>query len=1163
MNGCSCTNTYIQLGSCSNVDGESEAIEHGAGYSDLLASLTAEKNLVVKAEAVISFPTKYVWDLHRPSPFGGRRSIGFQASASPIDVAKHTVISSITSIVVPVSKKTRACQNVSWRELYPFSRVVTLPPSRSDHCPLLIEVNPEPGPLSKAPRRFRFEEMWLQHTDCINVIEQGWMLPVTGDFMGQWTSQPNEVADILVNYYENIFRSEQVDNDALGLILDSLLPKVTEAMNNDLLAPYTDSEIKKALFQMHPSKSPGPDGMSPCFFQKFWDVVGHDVCMAVRNVLLTGQVSRESNFTHLALIPKVKEPKLPSDLRPIALCNVVYKIASKVLANRLKSILPQIVSPLQSAFVPGRLISDNTLVATEVAHFMKKLRCQSDGFFSLKLDISKAYDRLEWQYVEAVLLKLGFCRRWVNIVMATIKSASYSILMNGTPTGFILPTRGIRQGDPLSPYLFILCAEGFSLLISASIQHGTIRGLLMSPTAPIIHHLLFADDCFLFGEASVRECQAFKDLLSIYARASGQRINLQKSSVVFSGSVDLQTRNHLSSILGVTCVKEHGLYLGLPIHVGHNKTTIFSYLKERLTKKLISWRSKILSAGGKELLIKVVAQTLPNYVMNCYLLPKSLCDDLQQLCSQFFWGSTNEKKRIHWRSWERMCVPKEAGGMGFKHLHAHNLAMLAKQGWRILSNPDSLVARVFKAVYHPWGSFLTADMGDRPSYSWRSIMEARSVLQAGLFWRIGNGMFVRIWEDDWIPNVPSHSIAKPVDTVFELVSDLINEQEGTWDIPTVNACFAPEVAFRVFSIPLSRRVGGDRTAWKLDKHGFFSVKSAYTIAQDISIGNVFASTSTGDPFAPLWKALWKANVPSKVAIFGWRAAHNLLPTRAALTSKGYSGELNCCVCSQYVETLEHLFRDCSIAKDILGAPPFSFLPSSLSWKEWFLDNALTLSTSSFDKLLILLWSLWTNRNEKLWRNRSRTSQGLVASSMAWYEEYLQANTPINTPTSGSKKVSKRWQAPTGETLKLNVDGAFLPNVPFGGTCGVLRNAQGRFLAAFSRWMNFVSSPLHAELLALKTGIELLQAIDVTNVVIESDCLMAVQAVNSLSCDLSSLRALVADIKGLLDGYADMCIIFAPRQANVIAHRLASLSFESDVHLEWFVNAPELILDALM
>lgn len=470
-------------------------------------------------------------------------------------------------------------------------------------------------------------------------------------------------------------------------------------MNATLLAPYSDSEIKKALFQMHPSKSPGPDGMSPFFYQKYWEVVKHDVCLAVRYFLTTSCLFRQSNFTHLTLIPKVKEPKQALDLRPIALCNVVYQIASKVLANRLKIILPQIISPLQSAFVPGRLISDNTLVATEIAHFMHKLRRQKEGFFSLKLDISKAYDRLEWSFLEAILPKLGFARNWIDLILCSLKFVSYAILVNGEPEGYIVPSRGIRQGDPLSPYLFILCVEGLSAMITRSTSEGLINGITVCPGAPVIHHLLFADDSFLFGEASEHECISFRTILNVYERASGQKINLQKSSVVFSKNVLWETKNSLSAILGVPCVEEHGLYLGLPIHVGRSKTAIFAYLKERLSKKLISWRTKILSSAGKEILIKAVAQTVPSYVMNCYLLPKSLCDDLHQLCAQFFWGGTEDKRKIHWRSWDRFCLSKAEGGMGFKNLHGHNLAMLAKQGWRLITNPNSLIARMYKAIY--------------------------------------------------------------------------------------------------------------------------------------------------------------------------------------------------------------------------------------------------------------------------------------------------------------------------------------------------------------------------------------------------------------------------------------------------------------------------------
>ncbi|XP_050379687.1 uncharacterized protein LOC126797041 [Argentina anserina] len=190
-------------------------------------------------------------------------------------------------------------------------------------------------------------------------------------------------------------------------------------MNQVLLALYTGDEIHTALFQMHPSKAPRPDGMSPFFFQKYWDLLG-DV---VSNVLL-----------------------------PIAICNVVYKIASKVLANRLKNFLIDIVSLEHSAFVPDRLIEDNTLVATELTLYMHVLRNGQEGFMALKLHISKAYDRLEREFVKKIMLRLGFDVHWVDLIMHCPFSVRYSFLIYGKPKGFVIP---IENSSRVFPYLHI------------------------------------------------------------------------------------------------------------------------------------------------------------------------------------------------------------------------------------------------------------------------------------------------------------------------------------------------------------------------------------------------------------------------------------------------------------------------------------------------------------------------------------------------------------------------------------------------------------------------------------------------------------------------------------------------------------------------------------
>lgn len=404
------------------------------------------------------------------------------------------------------------------------------------------------------------------------------------------------------------------------------------------------------------------------------------------------------------------------------------------------------------------------------------------------------------------------------------------------------------------------------------------------------------------------------------------------------------------------CVEEHDLYLGLPLHVGRSKSAKFAFLKDRLTKKLVTWRTKILSAAGKEILIKVVAQAIPTYVMSCYMLPKSLCDDLQ-LCAQFFWGQTEEKKKIHWRSWDRMCLTKAEGGLGFKNLHAHNLALVAKQGWRLLSNPTSLIARLYKALYFPRCYFLDADIGEVPSFSWRSIMEARPVLQAGVIWKVGSGTNINIWNDNWIPNTHYHTLIPHVDCPYQVVAGLINHSTHYWDVCILQSLFSQEVVESILCIPLSPRCSQDRATWKLERKGVFSTKTAYWVARDFVLGDILSSTSHGDPYAALWKALWNAQVPGKVSICLWRACHNLLPTRERLLTKGYTGDLHCLLCSHQLESAGHLFCDCPTARTILSGAPFSlqvpFTPS-FNFKEWMLEQATSLTSGTFAKLLMII-----------------------------------------------------------------------------------------------------------------------------------------------------------------------------------------------------------------
>ena len=328
---------------------------------------------------------------------------------------------------------------------------------------------------------------------------------------GVWSDENESLVQVATSYFEALYTTSNLSN--IEETTTAILTRVIEKMNTELAKDFTREEMVAALKQIHPTKALGPNGMSAMFYQKYWSIISDSVVNIVLNVLNHNLLIGDLNKTNIALVPKTKSPKRMTKFRLISLCNVIYKLISKTVTNRLKALLPQLILENQSAFTSDLLITDNVLVAFELMHYLNHKTSGKDSIMAIKLDISKVFDQVEWSFVKSVMVRMGFNLRWINSIMQCITSVSYSVIINGATYRNITPTKGLCQGDPLSPSLFLLCAEGLSSLIHEAARNQLINGLSVCRGYPKITHLFFTYDSILFYKISNSEYRELKKIL--------------------------------------------------------------------------------------------------------------------------------------------------------------------------------------------------------------------------------------------------------------------------------------------------------------------------------------------------------------------------------------------------------------------------------------------------------------------------------------------------------------------------------------------------------------------------------------------------------------------------------------------------------------------------
>ncbi|CAN0840801.1 LINE-1 retrotransposable element ORF2 protein [Linum grandiflorum] len=634
------------------------------------------------------------------------------------------------------------------------------------------------------------------------------------DDEGNWVVNDNNLKNIAFGYFKGLFSTSGAT--VLDTDLEDFPLTVTNEMNDHLCQPVDNEEIRRAVFSLATDKSPGPDGFSGDFYKEFWADISESFCSDVKSFFTTAKMPEGWNSTHIALIPKVQNPTSMAHFRPISCCNFNYKVISKIMTQRLKKWIPILVSETQAAFTGGRVIQDNIIIVHEVLHQFKIRRSGRRKDMMLKLDMRKAYDLVEWDSLEGLLTAYGFAGVWVSWIRECIRTVDFSILFNGQPTSTFTPERGIRQGDPLSPFLFILMSNALSFLIDKGIRQKRLTGIKLRRNGPTLSHCLFADDTIIFGKASLEEAQRIIDIIGKYGASTGQEVNLEKSSVFFSKNVMEADRTTIVETIGFSPTNCHSKYLGVPTEWGRSKKETFSFLIDRLIKRGHFWQGLLLSHAGKETLIKAVLQAIPTYVMSSFLLPKAITRKMDSLIRNFFWSGSMEKRSIHWCNAAKLCSAKFEGGLGFRNFHDFNFALLAKQGWRLITSPDALWARVLKSIYFPKGDFLSASKSSRPSWIWAGLCQTQGLLKSGVIRIIGDGSDSWISKHPWVPTLPGFRLWN-IANDQRRVADWILHDPPRWNVDAIAEECDEYHTSEICRVPVGPQGLSDDWAWKTTK----------------------------------------------------------------------------------------------------------------------------------------------------------------------------------------------------------------------------------------------------------------------------------------------------------------------------------------------------------
>ncbi|GJW94140.1 RNA-directed DNA polymerase, eukaryota, partial [Tanacetum coccineum] len=592
------------------------------------------------------------------------------------------------------------------------------------------------------------------------------------------------------------------------------------------------------------------------------------------------------------------------------LIGCLYKVVTKILALRLSAIISGLISDVQTAFVPGRQILDGPFIINELLAWCKHYKHQAMVF---KVDFAKAYDSVRWDYLMDVLKSFGFGDKWCGWIKGSLSASMASVLVNGSPTAEFQFFRGLKQGDPLAPYLFILVMESLHLSFSRTVDVGIFKGIQIGKDFTL-SHLFYADDAVFIGEWSDENLSRILHVLHCFSLASGLKINVKKSHLLGVG-VSNDATVAAATNLGCAIMKAPFKYLGVMVGGNMSRIDAWDEALSNLRSRLSKWKSKTLSIGGRLTLLKSVLGSSPIYAMSLYKVPKSVLSSMEAIRRNFFYGSQEADKNITWVKWSKVLAAKQFGGLGVSSLFSLNRALLMRWVWRFIFHDNSFWCRFISAVHGP--SFQVRS----GTSLWRTITSEVNGLKAQgvdilshCLKRVGNGLSTKFWFDPWIVNVKlcnefPRLFALELNKSISVAEKLQHSVDTSFRRPVRGGSESAQLE------SLSELIEGvilsnsrDRWFWDMNGSGTYRVKDVRNMLDDFFLPKDEVATR------------WLPHLPIKLNVFAWRLYLDRLPTKSNLIRRGIQvGSPICPNCISYDEDVPHIFFKCPLAIEVSRA----------------------------------------------------------------------------------------------------------------------------------------------------------------------------------------------------------------------------------------------------